>query len=243
MTTWPNWDGAGHDMIVLAMYRANADSYLVAIDPSTGAHYGTVAVAEGHLGGIAIAGTWLFTQNDDGGTNQKVRKYKLSTLKTALQKAHDTNTKPYVSKSGSLQTVYAADFMTSRDGRVWSGRYESSGSDKMYEYKVSSSGTLSKTGSSWKVPAATQGLLVTADRFVFNISTGDTKSRIYVTPKSHSPSFSSARCFAVPARSQNFALVGSTVFLGFEGGSYKYPKSKNRILNLHSAPLSGVLGL
>lgn len=242
MTTWPNWDGAGHHLILLAMYRDNADSYLVAIDPINGSHYGTIAVAEGHMGGIAVTGTWLFTQDDDASGDEKVRKYKLETLRTAFQKAHAQGTKPYVSRSGSNQTLYGADFMTAYDGRIWSGRYKSS-SDKMYEYKVSSSGSLSKTGSSWKVPAQTQGLLVTADRFVFNTSTGDTKSRIYVTPKSHSPSFSSARCFAVPARSQNLALVGGTLFLAFEGGAYKYPNSKNRVMHLHSAPLSGVLGL
>ncbi len=242
MTTWSNWDGSGDDLVLLAMYRDNADSYLVAIDPITGAHYGTLAVAEGHMGGIAVVGTWLFTQDDHASGDEKVRKYKLSTLKNALQTSHANSSRPYVSRSGSNQTLYGADYMTSYEGRIWSGRYKTSGSDKMYEYKVSSSGTLSKTGSSWKVPAKTQGLLVTADRFVFNTSSGDSKSTIYVTTKSHSPSLSNARCFAVPSRSQNFALVDGTLFLGFEGGAHKYPDSRNKIKNLHKAPLSGVLG-
>lgn len=241
MTTWSNWKGSGQDLILLAMYRDSADSYLVAIDPTTGAHYGTITVAGGHMGGIAVAGAWLFTQDDDAGGDEKVRKYKLETLRTAFQKAHANGARPYVSRSGSNQNTYGADFMASYYGRLWAGRYKSTAGDEMYEYKVSSRGTMTKTGSSWKVPARTQGLLVTANNFVFNTSYGDTTSAIYVTPKVASPSFTTARCFAAPARSQNFALVGGTLFLGFEGGSYKYPKSRNKVAHLHAAPLSGVL--
>src|SRR5690348_1881356 len=54
LTTWPNWDGAGHTLLLLGMYRPSDDSYLVGIDPDNGRTVGAVRIDESHVGGIGV---------------------------------------------------------------------------------------------------------------------------------------------------------------------------------------------
>lgn len=238
LTTWPNWDGDGHDLLVLGAYWKGHRSRLYGIEPATGKRVGSVYIAESHVGGLAIAGGWLFAQNTQGNRNGSVRKYRLTDLRKKLL-ADGT---PYLGRYGSTQNVYSAEFMTSYNGRVWSGHYRSSGPDKMYEYSVSSTGRLSAIGSSWKVPAKTQGVMITSNRFVFSSSDGYDRGRLRVTERRRDYTDGAGRCFRSPSMSEGITASGGKAYIAYEGGSSLYRDSaRNVVLNLHKASI-GTLG-
>lgn len=241
MTVWSNWDGKGNTMLLLAAYRDGSDSYLIGIDPDSGKHLGTVRTAASHFGGIGVIGSWLIGQHANGFT---VRKYKLSSLRSAMKtavKAGPGGAKPYLKAASGTQTLkHGANSMSVHANRLWVGDYSSSASSsKMYQYKVSSSGKLSKVGSAWDVPLKTQGVLVTGDRFVF--VSGLTAGQITVSEKRSDLDEAKGRCFAGPSHGQNIVLHGGKVFIAFEGGSDKYaddPDTRNPIQHLHVARYS-----
>jgi hypothetical protein len=148
-----------------------------------------------------------------------------------------------VAKSGDTQWIHGASFMTSYDGRVWAGHFDSDDPDKMYEYKVSKAGKLSKVGSAWEVPAQTQGVLVLSDRFIFSVSDVFDQGSLVVVTRHHELDDSDGRCFRVPSMGESLARLGDDVLFDFEGGSSKYPKSTNRITDVHVAPLDELRSL
>lgn len=237
LTTWENWDGKGNDLLVMGAYRKGHTSRLYGIDPSTYETVGAVKVKESHLGGIAAVGTYLIAQNRQSGNTGEIRKYKLS----ALAKAMKASGTPSLSTTGRTQQLYDADFMTAYKGQVWSGRFSTSGNDKMYRYNVSSAGKLTKIGSAYEIPPKTQGVLVTSDTFVFN--TGLSAGKIWVTKRQYD--LEVGRCFTSPSHGENFARVGNEVFLDFEGGSgvYDSPDTRNKIKHLHRASLTTLRSL
>ena len=44
LSTWTDWDGAGHTLLLLGMYRDGHESYLVGLDPDTGRAIGTIVI-------------------------------------------------------------------------------------------------------------------------------------------------------------------------------------------------------
>jgi hypothetical protein len=241
LVAWPNWDGNGTTILLLGAYREGHRSKIFGINPGTGRLIGDFYVAEAHLGGLAVANGWLFGQHKQGNADGEVRKYRLSDVRKKLL-ASGT---PYLAMSGTTQNVYSAEFMTSYNGYVWSGHYRSGGSDKMYQYKVSSSGRLTALGSSWKVPPKTQGVLVTGNRFVFSSSEGTGGAgKLWVVAKSRNYQTAAGRCFRSPSMSEGIAAVGGSAYLAFEGASGKYDQdARNEISRLHKAPLSELLDL
>ncbi len=244
ITFWKNWNGKGQNVLIMSMYRKVDDveknSYLVAFDASNGKHLGTVEVAGGHLGGIAIAGKYLFGQDADkkAPTKEPVRRYKLTKLADKLKEAIKDDERPYLGRESGLQTIAGAGFMVAYEGRVWAGHFNNFENDKMYEYKVSSTGKLTVTGSSWEIPRRTQGVLVTSDRFIFSVSDGNNQGKIVVAERKHKLSDADQRCFVAPSMGENMARNGNEVFLVFEGASYKYPNAENRIKDVHVGDLT-----
>lgn len=240
LTTWRDWDGAGHDLLVLGTYLKGHRSRLYGIDPASGARVGSVYIAEAHAGGVAIAGSWLFVQSVQGNSNGAVRRYRLSDLRAKMS----ADRTPYLSAAGS-QGVYSAEFMGSYGGYIWSGHYRSTGPDKMYQYKVGSDGKLSVVGSSWKVPPKTQGVLVTADRFVFSSSEGTTGAgKLRVTTKTHDYTTAAGRCFRSPSMSEGITSWDGKAYLAFEGASQLYASAaRNPVANLHKASVATLSAL
>lgn len=232
LTTWANWDGKGNDLLVMGSYRKGHTSRIYGINPATGAKVGDVKVAESHLGGIAVSGSWLFVQHAATSSYEYVRKYKLSDLRTKLKESGTPTLKPI----GGNQKMYGADFMSAYGDSIWMGRYSNAGPDKMNQYRVSKEGKLSSVGNPWEIPAATQGVLVTGDRLVF--STGVTKTRLWVYERKRTLSSDTGRCFRSPTHGENLTLIGDTVYHAFEGGSSLYnTTAPNKIVNLHTADL------
>lgn len=250
ITVWENWNGKKQTILVVSMYRKIDDvgqkSYLVAIDPATGKHAGTVEVAAGHLGGIAIAGNYLFGQDADkkAPTKEPVRRYKLSKLSVAFAEAQKKGNRPYVGRESGLQTIHGAGFMQAYKGEIWAGHFNIATTDKMYRYKVSSSGKLTVNGSGYEVPARTQGVLITSDRFIFNVGYGQGKAgRMIVAERKNSLKDAAQHCFATPSMGENMARLGNRVIAVYEGGSFQYPRAVNRVTHAHEAPLDRLLAL
>jgi hypothetical protein len=244
ITTWNNWNGKGKAILVVSMYRKVGDeeknSYLVAIDPATGAHLGTVEVAGGHLGGIAIAGKYLFGQDQDmpAPLAEPVRRYKLSKLEDKFTEAIKKGNKPYLGREAGLQYIAGAGFMQAYAGEVWAGHFNNYDNDKMYRYKVSSTGKLTRTGSAYEIPARTQGVLITSDRLIFSVSNANDHGKLVVAHRAYDFDDAETRCFTAPSMGENLTRIGNKVFMMFEGGSYKYPNSENRIKHAHTADLT-----
>lgn len=251
ITTWSKWKSGGGTIVLISMYRKGANSYLVGIDPESGEHVGTVEVSEGHIGGIAVVGQWLFAQDDDRtDAREQVRKYRLSSLSAKLQEAQRRKARPYLGRSGGLQTVHGASFVQSYGGELWAGRYDDFEPDEMYRYRVSSSGKLTSTGSSYEVPARTQGVVVTSDRLIFNISNHSQHGLIWTMPRRHKLAGSPGRCFVAPSMGENMVRLGDRVVSLYEGGSYKYKSGStnylpatNPIEHLHVGSLDSLRAL
>jgi hypothetical protein len=242
MAVWQDWDGLHNNLLLIGMYRAGHPSYLVAMDPDTGQPYATVATEESHLGGMAVVGDWLLAQDRARRGPEQVRRYHLDELAVAMQKAHLTGTQPFVPHDGTTQQIYGAGFMTAHAGHLWSGHYNATGPDKMYEYAVSTAGTLTKVGHAHEVPAETQGVLVSDDRFIFEGSLGRHSGMMTVVERS--PSITPlGRCFATPSMGEGLAQLDDHVLVVYEGGSSLYPKAENRVTNLHIAPYASLSAL
>ena len=80
----------------------------------------------------------------------------------------------------------------------------------MYSYKVAADGSLATQAGAYEVPKKTQGLLVTASRFIYSTSYGnDNRSNIYVVDggaRTISPS--TAKCFRAPSMTEGITEYG-----------------------------------
>jgi hypothetical protein len=129
--------------VLVASYgNTGQDAHLTGIDPVTRQTVGTVAIAESHVGGIAIAKGWAFVQGRNSADWETIRKYSLAALKTAL-KAPGT---PYLTQTGTARNVYGADFMSTDGDYLYSGQFNDVSRDKMYAYKINDGGSLKRPG-------------------------------------------------------------------------------------------------
>ncbi len=248
MTTWRNWndEGEGEALVLIGLYRGEKPtaepSIIAAMDPASGEQYGAVTVRAAHLGGIAVVGNFLFTQDSPTKTRENVRRYRLSSLREALIKSHESGARPFVGRLAEMQRIHGADFMTVHDGKLWSGRYSEHENGRMYEYSADPQGNLRTTGAAWPIPPRTQGALVTDTAFVFNSSNHNQPGVMVITERSRAADRATV-CFRAPSMGEGLTLVDDRVLNLFEGGSYKYPKAVNRITGLHEGSMESLGGL
>lgn len=244
MTTWPLPNGSS--LLIIGEYKPGHVSYLVAVDPATGHTYGTVKISEAHLGGIAVVGKWLFAQDKPGTNHEKVRKYSMGDLAAAFLKSHQTGINQYVKKSGGLQSVYWASFMSSYGGHLYAGHHGINDVN-MVEYSVSSTGVL-KQVHVYQSPKYTDGVVVTADRFIFISHSVANRSfgTMTITKRTAHLSDKPIRCFAMPNLGEGAVLDHGAVYTAYESGSPgNHPTSADRIKYVHGASytfLSQLLG-
>lgn len=242
--TWSNWDGSGNDLLLVTAYRDGQDAHIIGIDPVSKEHVGTVAIAESHVGGIAVSNGWAFVQGRNSTDWETIRKYRLSELKTAMA-ASGT---PYLKQVGEARNVYGADFITSHDGYLWSGQFNSTGRDKMYSYKVNDDGSLTTQAQAYEIPTKAQGLMVTDGHFVFSTSYGrDKRSNLYVVKRGE-PDLDKAalHCFRAPSMTEGVTEHGGKAYVVFESASHVYrgdSNTRNVIPDLHNAEVSDLTSL
>ncbi|RKT84419.1 hypothetical protein SAMN05421805_103350 [Saccharopolyspora antimicrobica] len=238
LATWTGWDGAGKDLLLVTSYgKSGKDALIIGIDPKTGAHVGTVAIAESHVGGIAVSKGWAFVQGRPSGSTPTIRKYKLTELRDAMKKSGT----PYLKQTGEAQKVTAASFLTADGGTLYAGKFSETGRGTMQSYQVGDDGSLTEQ-KTYEVPMKTQGLMVTKDHFVYSTSYGRTnRSNLYVVDKGATDiDIPSTECYRAPSMTEGIAQYGDQAFLLFESGSYQYPDARNVIKNLHKGTVSAV---
>jgi hypothetical protein len=239
MTSWalPN----GSSLIIIGEYKKGHVSYLVAVDPTTGHTYGTVKIGEAHLGGIAVVGNWLFAQDKPGTLHEKVRKYDMNKLARAFLKSHETGTNQYVKRTGGLQKVYWASFMSSYGGHLYAGHHGINDVD-MVEYAVSSTGKL-KQVAVYQSPQLTDGVVVTADRFIFvsHKDTANTFGTMTITSRTRHLGDRPIHCFAMPNLGEGSVLDHGSVYTIYESGTGgNHATSADRITYVHKASYSAL---
>ncbi|GAA4529991.1 hypothetical protein [Amycolatopsis samaneae] len=233
IAAWQNWDGA-NDLLLVTAYQDGKNAHIVGIDPKSRKHVGTVAIAESHVGGIAVVRGWAFVQ----GAGNSIRKYRLSELKTAMK----AGGVPYLKQVGEARKVYGASFLSGYGNDLYAGRFNDKGRDKMYRYTVAEDGSLATQAGAYEVPTKTQGLMVTKDHFVYSTSYGnDNRSNIYVVNGgARDLDKGSPRCFRAPSMAEGIAAYGGYAYLVYESGSAKYvaKKPRNVIKELHKGKIS-----
>ncbi|GAA4611190.1 hypothetical protein [Saccharopolyspora hordei] len=238
LAAWTDWDGAGGDLLLVTAYgESGSDALIIGIDPASGEHVGSVAIAESHVGGIAISKGWAFVQGRNSGDQHTVRKYELTALRDAM-KASGT---PYLEQTGEARVVPAASFLAADGGTLYAGKFNETGRGTMQSYQVGDDGSLTEQ-KTFEVPMKTQGLMVTEDHFVYSTSYGRTnRSNIYVVDKGATDiDIPSTTCYRAPSMAEGITQYGDEAFLLFESGSYKYPDARNVIKNLHKGEVSAV---
>lgn len=245
LATWQNWNGRGHTLLLLGMYRRSSHSYLVGVDPRTGRHVGTVRAKAAHFGALGVDNGWLIAQDNlsGGGSAPAVRRYKLATLRKQMSRAIQTGDKPFVAAHGSPQRLYGASFMAVHDGSMWIGRYAKKKPARMYRYTVAPSGSLRAVEGPWPVPSRTQGVLVTDRHFVFTASAGGKRGTMTVVKRS-APAKPVA-CLWTPSLPQTMTQVAGRVYTAYESGAAKFavPGVLNRIAKLHTGLIDSLTRL
>lgn len=230
LSEWQDWDGSGQDVLLTTSYLDGERSRIYAVDPDSGAELGAVAIAESHVGGIAVVNGWVFVQ----GTTDTVRKYDADGLAEALQ-AEGT---PDVGQVGEPQDVYGSSFLAGAGDTLYAGKFSDTGRERMNAYAVAEDGTLSE-GTSYEVPKKTQGLMVTEDNFVYSTSYGrGNRSNIYVVDRgAQDIDRPSTHCFRAPSMSEAITEHDGTGYLLFESGADQYSDARNVIERMHRSPV------
>lgn len=238
--TWYNWDGSGKNLLLVASYRSGADSQIYGIDPATGSTVGVVAIAESHVGGITTSKGWAFVS----GAGSSIRKYRLTELRDALKAAGT----PYLTQVGTARDVAGASFLTSYGDSIFSGSFNETGRGTMYEYKIADDGTLTTLAGAWEVPTKTQGLMVTANHFVYSTSYGrGNRSNLYVVKRGQKDlDAAQLSCFRAPSMTEGITEYNGTAYLVYESGSYLYSGDSatlNVIPRMHKATVPSLTSL
>jgi hypothetical protein len=229
LATWNNWAGSKDLLLATSDGKAGQPAHIVAFDPAQRDKVvGTVAIAESHVGGIAVAKGWAYVSGRASGKWATVRKYKLSTLKKAIK----AKRVPYVNQTGSVRKVYGASFLSAYGDKLYAGKFNANGRDKMYSYTINSDGSLTTHKTPWEIPSKTQGALVTGSHFVYSTSSGrKNRGNIYVVRRGTTDlDQAKLHCFRAPSMPEGIAAYNGKAYLLFESGSYKYaadPKTRN----------------
>jgi hypothetical protein len=217
MTAWS--DGHGHSLIIIGEYRPGRRSLLVAVDPISARVFGTVAVAQSHLGGIAIVDDWLFAQDHPHTGSEKIRRYRMSDLAAAwnASQAHDGKAY-YVRQAGRPQQLAPwqfASFMSPYRGHLFAGHHGRGAGARMYEYVVGRDGWLTALPGWIQVPNLTDGVAVTADRFVFSSHRGGAG---VMTVARRAQRLSPIVTITTPGPGEGTTIADGRLYVQFEGG-------------------------
>lgn len=254
LTHWANWNGTGEDLLLIAAYEdTNGDSVpdgpsglwgVVASGSRTGTSLGRMLIAEGHVGGVAIYGGWLYV-----GSEEEIRGYRLGKLRDALVGA---NTNAVYARDYNRASSYRVGFMGTGDGHLWAGAFSETASTHLNGYVQTSAaqGTLAyQAGTQSYAPKKTQGVTVTAGHAIFSTSYGrNDRGNIWVMPRNaQSLSDENSYCFRAPSMNQGVTVLNGRLYLGFESGAYTYNRTlddpDNPITTVHSATLSEITSL
>jgi hypothetical protein len=245
LATWSDWDGNGHDMLLLGEYRNHEDAYLVGIDPDNHDVLGTVRVASSHLGGMAFLGQWLFTGDNPWPHpgSPTVTPYRISSLRAAMREAINGGAKPYLKADGPRQDVHATDFMTTVGDSMYTGNHGNPDHGTMYRYRLTDSGRLKPVAGPWAVPPRAQGMVATGDKFIFSSDNGT--GRGWLTVVDRDAPARPVSCVWLPSMPEDIVNYHGRLVMAFESGAAQYAHihPHNPITHLHNASLDSLMDL
>lgn len=254
VAAWSNWNGTGEDLLLISAYEdTNGDKEpdgpsavfgVVASGSRHGQGLGRMLIGQGHVGGLAVYGGWLYV-----GSEANIRGYRLSTLKSELQGANTSTVQPTAYNRPSSFTV---GFMGTGDGHLWAGAFDEDTSTHLNGYAQSSrtTGALSYDDSLQAyAPKKTQGVTVTSQRVIFSTSFKRTdRGNIWVMPRGQQTlTDANSYCFRAPSMNEGITQLNGRLYLGFESAAYTYNHTSdvpvNRVRWVHSADTSDVAAL
>jgi hypothetical protein len=237
LATWKNYYQNGDDLLVYTAYNAadpnGRNAYVQGINPRTGLRTAIAQIAGAHVGGITVAGNWVYISGRGAGDgHHTVRKYRTSALRAGLEGRDD-----YVTQVGAARHVHGASFLSDYKGMLFAGRFNANGRETMYRYRINPrTGSLTTLAGAIEVPMKTQGLVVTKGKYIFSTSHGrDNRSNIYVTGKGRADlDDASPWCVRAPSMSEGATILDGRVYVLYEGGAAKYRSTaRNPIKRLH----------
>jgi hypothetical protein len=250
LKTWSDWDGHGHTLILLGMYRLDHPSYLVGLDPDSGRVIGTVVIKASHLAGMGFLRNWLFTQDDaPRGPNYHhpmVRRYRIDALRAAMERSAHSGDKVYLGADGPPDRIDAIDFLTVDGDSIYAGNHGNPGPGRMYRYELSRTGHLYPVEGPWSIPPRVQGMVLTPQDFIFSSDGHLDRGQLTVVRRA-APDQTEApiACVWIPAMPENMTVHHGELFLSFESGTKRYEKDHpvNHITHLQIAPLAPLMAL
>lgn len=233
LTTWKNYYGTDHDLLVYSAYHEGDDSdraWIQGVDQRDGSLTNYARIANGHAGGIAIWGDWLYVSGKEyyvqGHTYYPVRRYSLQAVHEIFAGTRADDTLEGVQAG----VVYDNDFLAIEDGVLFAGRFNDTDTDKMYKYEILANGNLNPDplGPSVRVPKKTQGLAILANHFLFSTSYGRTnRGNLYVVQRGYDALTTSyengnLRCARVRPMNEGITMSQGRAYIAFESGSDWY---------------------
>lgn len=253
---WNNWRGTSEDVLLISAYHdGNGNKVMdgpsaifgvVLSGPNRGKSLGRMLIPQTHAGGIAIVGGYVYVSSNGG-----VKYWSASTVRSVLRAANNSHT---YSAKGYYNVRGKASFLGVQGGTLWTGDFDETSHQHMWQYRPRSNGSLSYTGQKRWVPRKTQGMTVVGSKFVFATSAGrNDRGNVWVRPTSATGDITdgSSFCMRAPSMIEGLAYGSSNgnrhVWALFESGAYTYNKGfddpRNPIRNIHWANGSTLAGL
>ena len=254
LASWSNWNGRGEDLLLISAYHdgngnkdpdgSSAVFGVVANGSRAGTGLGRMLIANGHVGGVAVYGGWLYV-----GSESTIRGYRLSTLRNALAGANPKKQEP---AAYNRPSSFRVSYLGTGDGHLWAGTFSENSPTHLNGYVQTSrsAGTLAfRSGTQVYAPKKTQGVAVTAGHVIFSTSYGrNDRGNIWIFRRGQQNATDrNSYCFRAPSMNQGVTVLNGRLHLGFESGAYTYNHGwddpDNPITRLHSARLSLVTSL
>ena len=235
--TWAGWGGPGNDLLLQSAYNDDTHrAVVVGMVPGGGATQMPVLVRPGrkgfvdaHVGGVAVAGSWMYVSGPTVDGLPTVLKFDLPAVRAALANGGELKARAEI-KLDVGTAGFAASFLAAEGNSLWVGTFDDDSRNRMYRFSLGPKGGLRRIGGpgNWRqIPKKTQGLAVTPQHFLFSTSYGSkNRSNVYVVRRGQKlldrayPQ--DLVCFAAPSMSQGMTLSGGQAFLSFESGSFRY---------------------
>ena len=254
ITGIPNWLGGTEDLLLISAYKdadgdgetdgASAIFGVIANGSRAGQGMGRMLIAEGHVGGIALVGSYVYV-----GSGNEIRGYQKSTVVSVINAANNSTV---YARDYNYSASYTVAYLGSGDGHLWAGSFNETDPTHLNAYSVtnSSTGAISYQFQ-YYAPKKTQGVAVTGGHVIFATSYGrHDRGNLWIMEHGQSSLFDgNSTCFRTPTMIEGLTILEGRFYASFESGAYTYTHTHttddpdNPIYNLHGAPLSWIEGL
>ena len=240
--------GKGHFFQTQYNWRYPGNDSLIVVHSAKGAFQKAVYIAEGHVGGVAIRGNWLYVVTNVGGQG-RLRTYSIAKI---LATPHGK----YVAVAKGRGVVNIGDsndeagaFIAIVGKRIYFGTHTKDASytrnGRMWHYNIRADGkpVKPKGNTLVAIPPNVQGMAVSGGSYLFSQSWDrDCWSRFKVTGRER-PSVGGRSIFG-PSGAEDLATHGGVLYITYESAAYLYNggdgsnHARNPVRYVHAGDLS-----